>query len=192
MLEIPWIYNSVQFIFGSPEFKKVVEFALNQYSNQDVLELGSGTGAFSPQGFRNLTVTDVNQDYLNAIEVSCNKVLASAAKLPFENSSFNLVFAVGLYHHLSDEDYALSMQEIKRVLRPGGRFLNIDNVPPTQSRRFIAGLVRKLDRGMFVRTQANQLKLMESQFSVIESRIGSYSWCGLEYSLVLCEKSGKS
>lgn len=187
-LEIPWIYNLVQYIFGSAELYGLMETVLSKYSKQEVLELGCGTGAFSPKGFKSLTVTDVNQDYLDQINVPCKKILASAAQLPFKDESFDMVFAAGLYHHLSDEDYHQSMKEVRRVLRPSGVFINLDNLPPTKPYRLIASLTRKMDRGQFVRTIPDQVALMKKELVIDESLSGSYAWCGLEYVLHRCKK----
>jgi SAM-dependent methyltransferase len=176
-------------VFGAAELHKHLVAELRDFAQRDVLELGSGTGAFSPDGFAALTVTDVNQAYLDQIHVPCKKFLASAAALPFENKCFDLVFAVGLYHHISDEDYLKSMQEINRVLRAGGTFVNLDNLPPTRSYRVIAAAVRRMDRGHFVRTIPKQQVLMQTEFLIEESRTGTYSWCGLEYVIHRCRKA---
>lgn len=188
MLEIPWIYNFVQFVFGAGELCDIMRTAISAYSGQRVLELGSGTGAFSPSGFSALTVTDVNQAYLDQIQVPCKKVLASATDLPFEDNSYDMVFAAGLYHHLSDEEFLKSTKEIRRVLRPEGVFLNIDNIPPTRAYRVLAGAIRKMDRGRFVRTISAQRSIMESQLAIDKVESGTYSWCGLEYVLHVCKK----
>jgi SAM-dependent methyltransferase len=59
-----------------------------------------------------------------------DKALASVYQLPFASGSFDLVSANMVVEHLADAETALS--EIRRVLRPGGRFLfhtpNRDNV----------------------------------------------------------------
>jgi ubiquinone/menaquinone biosynthesis C-methylase UbiE len=140
------------------------------------------------EGFDSLTVTDVNQAYLDQIKVPCKKVLASATELPFEDNSFEMVFAAGLYHHLSDEEFLKSVKEIHRVLKPNGVFLNIDNMPPTRAYRVLAGMIRKMDRGRFVRTIPAQKSIMESQFAIDKCESGTYSWCGLEYVLHVCRK----
>lgn len=49
-----------------------------------------------------------------------------ATELPYEARSFDAVLSTLLFHHLSDEAKADSAEEIRRVLRPGGRLLIAD------------------------------------------------------------------
>jgi len=47
--------------------------------------------------------------------------VGDAAKLPFEDESFDIVYSHGVLHHTPDIEQCLS--EIRRVLRPGGRLI---------------------------------------------------------------------
>lgn len=44
-----------------------------------------------------------------------------ATALPFDDASLDFVMAIEVYRYLSESDFAESMQECMRVLRPGGR-----------------------------------------------------------------------
>lgn len=188
ILEIPWVYNFVQFIFAASDLKPFMGEVLKEYKDKNVLELGAGTGAFTPQGFSSLTVTDINQSYLDQIQVSCQKIVTSATVLPFADESFDMIFSAGLFHHLSDQEYIQSMKEIRRALRQNGVFINLDNIPPTRFYRVIAFLIRKMDRGRFVRKSSQQIKIIEKELFIETKEIGSYAWCGLEYILFKCKK----
>jgi len=52
--------------------------------------------------------------------------LATAESLPFEDSSFELVFSTMTFHHWSDQEKAIG--EVKRVLTPRGRWILADIV----------------------------------------------------------------
>lgn len=52
--------------------------------------------------------------------------VASAALLPFDDASFDVVVSRLVFHHLTGELKALALAEILRVLRPGGRLLIAD------------------------------------------------------------------
>ena len=94
------------------------------------LEIGAGTGYFSLNLLRSGLVreavaTDISQGMLDALGESADKlglevetVCTEAARLPFADDSFDLVFGHAILHHLPDLDAAF--REFRRVLRPGG------------------------------------------------------------------------
>ena len=60
-----------------------------------------------------------------------NKVLGTAEKLPFEDKSFDNIFCSFVWRNISDTDKALD--EIYRVLKPGGKFVLLDMTRPKNS-----------------------------------------------------------
>ena len=62
-------------------------------------------------------------------------VCASATALPFAGESFDGVVSFGLLHHLSDADADKALAEMRRVVRPAGTILLLDNVSPTSNAR---------------------------------------------------------
>ena len=92
------------------------------------LDLGSGTSAAFDQ-LLNYETTALDPDKkmleLNTFE---EKVLGSAENLPFEDNSFDNVFCCFVWRNVSDTNKAL--QEVYRVLRPGGKFILLDMTRP--------------------------------------------------------------
>jgi ubiquinone/menaquinone biosynthesis C-methylase UbiE len=94
------------------------------------LEIGAGTGYFSlnllKQGIlTEVTCTDVSPGMLETLATSAEQlhldvdaVVCDAENLPFESSSFDVVFGHAVLHHIPDLDRAFS--EFRRVLKPGG------------------------------------------------------------------------
>lgn len=95
------------------------------------LEIGAGTGFLSlnlaTQGLiQDLTATDISPGMLKVFEqnakelgIAAKTVACEAEKLPFEDSSFDLVLGHAILHHIPDLDKAFS--EFARVLKPGGQ-----------------------------------------------------------------------
>ena len=50
-------------------------------------------------------------------------VIASAIKLPFKDNSFDLVVSFQVIEHITPKQVVTYLNEIKRVLRPGGTFI---------------------------------------------------------------------
>ena len=104
------------------------EKAVDNLIGTSVLDLGSGTGAAFDQ-LLNYETTALDPDKkmleLNTFE---DKVLGSAENLPFEDNSFDNVFCCFVWRNISDTNKAL--QEVYRVLRPGGKFILLDMTRP--------------------------------------------------------------
>ena len=107
------------------------EKAADNLIGTSVLDLGSGTGAAFDQ-LLNYETTAIDPDKkmleLNTFE---NKVLGSAENLPFEDKSFDNVFCSFVWRNISDTNKAL--EEVHRVLRPGGKFILLDMTRPKNS-----------------------------------------------------------
>ena len=94
------------------------------------LEIGAGTGYFSlnmlQEGVvRDAVCTDISPGMLATLQGNADRlgldvqtVACDAARLPFEDASFDLVFGHAVLHHLPALDR--SFAEFHRVLRPGG------------------------------------------------------------------------
>jgi ubiquinone/menaquinone biosynthesis C-methylase UbiE len=109
--------------------------------DEDDVHLDVGTGPGTIAGLlaphvRWTVGTDVSPEMLGIFEgraPDARPLLADAHRLPFSEGSFTLVTCGSVFHHL--EDPALAIDEIARVLRPGGRFLLIDMAGPEHAGR---------------------------------------------------------
>jgi ubiquinone/menaquinone biosynthesis C-methylase UbiE len=100
-----------------------------------VLEIGAGTGLNAPYYADDLDLTLTEPDEamaaklrarLGALGRPAKVVLASADALPFAASSLDTVVSTLVLCTVPDQELAL--QEVARVLRPGGRFLFLEHV----------------------------------------------------------------
>jgi SAM-dependent methyltransferase len=95
-------------------------------AGRDVLEIGSGPGhiaaALQETGAR-VTGIDFSASMVEVARRSHPKVRfeeANAEQLPFEDDSFDAVVSNFVVHHLARPEVVFA--EVRRVLRPGGRF----------------------------------------------------------------------
>lgn len=113
---------------------------LLQYVTGRVLEVGAGTGAniaLYPPGIDLVTV-EMRPQYASAAAEKAVAAygrrsaapllinVADAQDLPFATATFDTV--VGTLVFCSIADPALAMGEVRRVLKPGGRFLLLEHV----------------------------------------------------------------
>ena len=93
-----------------------------------VLDLGSGTGASYQQlSEYKVTALDPDKKMLELNKFS-NKVVGHAENLPFKNETFDNVYSTFVWRNISNVEK--SMNEIYRVLKPGGKFILLDMSRP--------------------------------------------------------------
>jgi ubiquinone/menaquinone biosynthesis C-methylase UbiE len=166
LLELRPVYNFVQRlarIGGTDQLQALFAEFVDSRPYDAVLELGCGTGLWSVTDFRRFVRTDINQSYFPASPppgVEFRK--ADAADLScFPDASFDLVYSMGLYHHLPNAAVIASLKESSRVLRKDGKIVVFDAILPTSRINFPAWILRKLDRGGWVRPEAGTAALCE-------------------------------
>ena len=106
---------------------------------QKVLDVGSGTGtlaimlgeAVAPGG--EVVGIDASTEMIDVAQSKAKKQKSSARfqpaaieSLPFEKDSFDLVTSSLMLHHLPEDVQVKGLAEVRRVLRPGGRFAVVD------------------------------------------------------------------
>ena len=107
----------------------IAQFAdFERAGGKRVLEVGVGLGAdhqrFAEAGAAlcgiDLTerAIEYTRDRFSVFNLDSNLQVADAERLPFADARFDLVYSWGVIHH--SPDTALAVEEIRRVLRPGG------------------------------------------------------------------------
>jgi SAM-dependent methyltransferase len=123
---------------GGPDLEALVRAAAPA-GGEAVLDAGCGAGhtalALAPH-VRSVVAVDVTEQMLEAAAAlaqtrgvaNVSFRLADVTALPFEPASFDLVTSRYSAHHFADP--AAALEQVARVLRPGGRFLLVDTIAP--------------------------------------------------------------
>src|SRR5689334_3970700 len=148
-----------------------------------VLEIGGGTGfnlPYYPAAVTSITVTDPVDGMLDRTRARAAKLgkeitatKTGAEELPFEDGSFDTVLASLVLCSVRSQDRALA--EMRRVLKPGGRYLFLEHVRSDDER-----IARRQDRltGIWKRVcfgchpNRDTLPPIESAFTVDEVERG--------------------
>ena len=89
---------------------------------------------------------------------------------PVEPQSFDIAVALGVLHHLDDNEAQALFQLARDALKPGARLVTIDGVWTDDQSRVVKYLLSR-DRGRFVRTEAGYRQIASKVFSKIEASI---------------------
>lgn len=106
-------------------------------------------------------------------------VVGDSTRIPCRNDAAQEVWCFGLIHHLSDAAARATIEELLRICDPYGRVIVFDAVLPRKPLlRPLAYLLRRLDRGRFVRDEgALRVLFPEGQWSISRH---AYTVTGLE------------
>lgn len=110
--------------------RELVERAFLPLGNK-ILDVGCGEGATlhhlgAPAGAIGIDLFEAKVEFARSQLPACRFSRASVYELPFESESFDQIIVRDLIHHLDEP--ARAMDEISRVLAPGGR---IDVLEPS-------------------------------------------------------------
>lgn len=102
--------------------------ALGRLDGLRVLDLGCGKGRFAAhlraEGAE-VVGLDLSAGMLGRA-LDLDRVRGSALRLPFAASAFDGVAAVEVFEHLPPDQIDAALNEVRRVLRPGGRLVIVD------------------------------------------------------------------
>ncbi len=198
ILDIPWVYRLSQIILapGKPWLFKRLCDRVFAGSQGKILDVGCGPKLVTPKPQGLLVGVDVNEAFLReytggfldkdpalVINPSPSReklgYLAPVDHMPFADGSFDQVRAVGFLHHLPDDELARGIREMDRCLKKGGRFVVLEDVWPRRAwARPIAWVIRRLDRGEFMRTQEELLELFQKACP------GKWEWERCNYTFI--------
>ena len=170
-LENPFCYRMVVKIFSMGGRARKIAGFIDQIMGREcrglILEVGSGTSQFRDMFLRyvnNYVITDINFQYVQyskSNHPSLWHVLCDAAVLPFSAATFDRVFSLYLFHHLSDQQTLDSLKEVQLCLKPGGKIIIVDLFQTEKRWDFVSRAVSWLDRGQYVRPRAVMLALIK-------------------------------
>jgi SAM-dependent methyltransferase len=160
-LAFPSVYDTYQSLVGAPQcHERFIRQMVCPCPGERVLDIGCGVGAsvkYVPHDSEYVGI-DVSEsyiararsDYKNRGQFICADIASVTADMI---GYFDRAFSFGVLHHLSDETVEKVVALVRRVVKPGGRFVTIDPcyVPDQHP---VARLLIANDRGEHIRDQA--------------------------------------
>ncbi|BCL39186.1 class I SAM-dependent methyltransferase [Nostoc sp. MS1] len=137
-----WLYDSISRVAalsvgGEGKFRKLALQDLTIQQNTAVLDVCCGSGQatqFLVKYSQNVTGLDASPLSLRRAKQNvpqANYVEAFAEKMPFPDNQFDIVHISAALHEMQPQQLREIVQEIYRVLKPGGVFTLVDFHSPT-------------------------------------------------------------
>ncbi|MFZ0826963.1 MAG: class I SAM-dependent methyltransferase [Verrucomicrobiia bacterium] len=178
ILSLPASYRLFRGLIGGESVWRVY---LQEYAKpatgDKILDLGCGPAdVLNYLPAVNYTGLDISPEYINSARqrfgsrgrFCCGDV--GLATIEGEQGTFDLVLATGVIHHLDDPQAARLFELARLALRPTGRLVTFDGCLVPQQSRIARWLLAK-DRGKFVRTREEYLRLASARFPKVEPHL---------------------
>jgi SAM-dependent methyltransferase len=136
------------------------------------LDLGCGTGEFAPC---------FPPDYYVGVDLSPTYVrfathtyrgsftVSDSTRLALRSEYFDAALVLGVLHHLPDVAVHATLHELHRVLRAGALALVMEDIPPPDRRNIPGHVMHWLDRGGYIRSEADYRAFFKSGFQVVRT-----------------------
>ncbi len=125
-MDIENFYNNIADEFDKTRVRLwscVISFLDSFPSNSKILDIGCGNGKY--MNYRHDLIIKGIDISIKLVEICKNKgfdvIKASMTDIPYNDNSFDGIICIASYHHLdNDDDRKKTLDEIYRILIPGG------------------------------------------------------------------------
>lgn len=150
--------------------KEILRRELPSQHEARLLDLGCGSGGLTPF-FReyNYVGVDINVEHLRFARERTGEpfVLMNAERLGFGDGLFDCVVAIGLCHHLSDDELHRFLIEVRRVCKPQSTLITVDRTEVVSQWNLPGRLLRvACEQGKYVRRLEAYRPIMAQHFFI--------------------------
>jgi SAM-dependent methyltransferase len=195
ILKFPKIYNFFSKIVGGNAPNLFLEKYIRPRNGDKILDLGCGPAdILSRLPSVEYVGLDLNPAYIaHAKQRFKNRGIFLNAKIDrkmidhYALSGFDIALAIGVLHHLNDDE-AIQLFELARsVLKPDGRLITWDGCY-VKGQSWLAHLILSQDRGQYVRTQEAYHSLASILFENVKVSI-HHDLFRIPYTIIIMECS---
>lgn len=182
VLSHPAVYDRLQQLLGAHAFRTdFAQHVIRARPSDRVLDLGCGTAeilaylpAVSYVGF------DISEPYITAARRRFGAAGRFETRRPDAaewagGDGFDIVLAIGVLHHLDDEDAADLLKTARAALKQKGRLITVDPAIVDGQSRLARYLIGK-DRGQHVRRPQDYEGLASAVFGDVATTVQHRAW----------------
>jgi SAM-dependent methyltransferase len=180
ILSIPAIYNTFQWMVGTPRMRRhVIEGSLQIPKPCKLLDIGCGPGELRDYFPDDVEYIGLDKD-ADCIAFASKKYGDRATFLNVDvndlkdfrirENEYDIVLMFCVFHHLNDSEVEKVLEMARYGLKPTGIAISADGVYLQEQSRAAKYFLSK-DRGQYVRTDDAYLALVRKKFEKVEVKI---------------------
>jgi SAM-dependent methyltransferase len=190
----PVIYSAFQNLMGAHTFRiRFVEEFVRPFPGCTILDIGCGPAdilAYLPEV--NYNGFDVSDAYISRARTQFGRMGQFHCKgLTFSDvgnmPKADIVFALGLLHHLDDDTASQVMRLAAEALKSGGRLLTFDPCFDAEQ-NFVSRFLVGIDRGQNVRTRVGYTALASEVFESTRVVVRHRAWIPYTHCFMECTR----
>lgn len=135
-----------------------------------VVDVGAGDGnvlrALRELGAERVVALDYQLELVRRCPPGATKVCASALDLPFASEAADVVVVMDVLHHLPAASLRPTLDELRRVLRPGGRVVSCE--PAATRTRWALALLLMSPMSQCFRFSRDKRAMVEAEAATLE------------------------
>jgi demethylmenaquinone methyltransferase/2-methoxy-6-polyprenyl-1,4-benzoquinol methylase len=163
-----WVAPCYERVFGAQRADQLVSYLALEPSHS-LLDIGGGTGQIAAQLARHVERACVLDPSSGMLAQGQSKglclVQGVAERLPFPSRSVDRILMVDAFHHLLDQE--MTVQELVRVLAPGGRLV----IQEPDIRHWAVKLVALAERALLMRSRFYTAPDMQAMFARVDCTV---------------------
>jgi ubiquinone/menaquinone biosynthesis C-methylase UbiE len=155
---------------GFRAIRAVIVRDLSAAPGTRTLDLGCGPGAFSTLfPAQDYVGIDLNPRYIEYARrhFKGEFLVGDARQIGLPDQSLDQVLVFGLLHHLDDSAVSAVLVEIRRVLRPAGQVLAIEDIPAVSRLNLLGHLTHFAENGEHIREVESYRGLYGQTFRIV-------------------------
>jgi ubiquinone/menaquinone biosynthesis C-methylase UbiE len=178
LVDKPAVFNTLRCIIEANyvSLKRVIkkEFSLDRENEklsaeEKILDIPCGTGEFCmlfpPNNYLGL---DISEKYIKHAQKKYKHTFISgdALKTGFDDNYFDKILMLGFLHHLDESMVKSILKEAKRILKPDGVLLLIEDTPVSAAWNIIGKVLQRYDVGSNIRPASTYKSALEEDFGI--------------------------
>lgn len=174
LLRLPGVYRGFARLFNVAEVHRRLVRDAGYRPGLRTLDIGCGPGDLATLiDARDYVGVDISEEYIAHARSNHGGTfhVLPAHHVGELDGPFDLALMVGVFHHMPDAEVRATLDGLARIMTATGRFVLLEAIWPSRFWDVPGYMLRRLDRGRFVRTREQWCRLLGESWGLTDVRV---------------------